>query len=662
MKEAHNLSRARAVKRGCNYKNERWNTMEIKGHMSASRVPRMITNDSEFRLDKFSSTSPAYAPEVDECSGRIKIMFDSLQEGEILEDHLDGDRGNDTIEDNADLNPSTNVYLDVNQNTSIPKVVEDLSSLDRSSDKADGLAHHNNGFGDAFISYFKKHDHGLSLISLMQILEKLDAAKQNYGREIRVFETTTATIPQTSNAASSSEEPDEMEFSTSDYYRVLAAKKIEDKRLKTKKIRDAEAAAKAAASRSRITKAVVRVRFPDNQTLEVTFDSSEPVQSLFDHLVKVVAQPDLPFYLYTIPPKKQIKDTSQDFYSAGFAPGANVYFSYDLPQGDDRAQGPFLKEDVMALKGLELLPEQKKLDQPAPEPIVATAAAVQNPPAEKKKMFKMNCKCNYGHGHDVDNIINCEGGFSMGRIRLNGELELAMMTDFEYMSSADPNDSADKKGCNHEKLRGAYVLVARDARDKNTDDSPRPLKSPPDLEQVRCVPEDLTADAQYVTDIIFSLTKPCEPVFAGRFGASEGFNLSLRAHSLPPPRQRLLSVLSPVVLENLSQNGDDHTFVKHGCLETAEVYGQVKPSNGDQKGEHVGHWERFTLRISNFSGQLWRVHVSFPSTGTHIQGGRTMLGKGVRDDMMLVKVICLSTPENKYQIVGATYLGDGVVL
>lgn len=35
----------------------------------------------------------------------------------------------------------------------------------------------------------------------------------------------------------------------------------------------------------------------------------------------------------TTPPKKQIKDMSQDFYSAGFAPGAIVYFSYDLPKG-----------------------------------------------------------------------------------------------------------------------------------------------------------------------------------------------------------------------------------------------------------------------------------------------------------------------------------------
>nr|GEX85717.1 hypothetical protein [Tanacetum cinerariifolium] len=73
-------------------------------------------------------------------------------EGEILVDHFDGDRRNDTIEDNADVNPSTNDYLDVYQNTSIPEVVEDLSSLDRSGDKAERLAHHNNGLDDLDIS------------------------------------------------------------------------------------------------------------------------------------------------------------------------------------------------------------------------------------------------------------------------------------------------------------------------------------------------------------------------------------------------------------------------------------------------------------------------------------------------------------------------------
>lgn len=33
----------------------------------------------------------------------------------------------------------------------------------------------------------------------------------------------------------------------------------------------------------------------------------------------------------TTPPKQRIADLSKDFYSAGFAPGANVYFSYDVP-------------------------------------------------------------------------------------------------------------------------------------------------------------------------------------------------------------------------------------------------------------------------------------------------------------------------------------------
>ncbi|KAK1441169.1 hypothetical protein QVD17_07009 [Tagetes erecta] len=211
--------------------------------------------------------------------------------------------------------------------------------------------------------------------------EKLAAAKQNYGREICVFETTSpATVSQTSNSASDGEEPDELEFTTEDYYRILSTKK-EDKYLKTKKIRDAETAAR----RSKITKAVIRLRFPDNHTLEATFHPSETLQSLVDLLVKVVARPDLPFYIYTTPPKKQIKDLSQDFYSAGFVPGAIVYFSYDLPKGVDTPHGPFLKEDVMSLKGLELVSVQKPdPDQPAPEPVAAAAPSQQKPAGEKK--------------------------------------------------------------------------------------------------------------------------------------------------------------------------------------------------------------------------------------------------------------------------------------
>nr|GEY16496.1 hypothetical protein CTI12_AA509060 [Tanacetum cinerariifolium] len=82
--------------------------------------------------------------DIEDCSknvtekyGMVNNNMSNNVEGEILEDHFDGDHRNDTIKDNANVNPSTNVYLDVNQNTSIPEVVEDLSSLDRSSDKAE---------------------------------------------------------------------------------------------------------------------------------------------------------------------------------------------------------------------------------------------------------------------------------------------------------------------------------------------------------------------------------------------------------------------------------------------------------------------------------------------------------------------------------------------
>lgn len=91
----------------------------------------------------------------------------------------------------------------------------------------------------------------LVLMISVVIQEKLVAAKQTYGREIRVFETTTATISQTSNDVSGSgrkftspvishhlisqlalwfhmnmffiiwtEEADDLEFTTAYYYRI----------------------------------------------------------------------------------------------------------------------------------------------------------------------------------------------------------------------------------------------------------------------------------------------------------------------------------------------------------------------------------------------------------------------------------------------------------
>ncbi|PNY02281.1 tether containing UBX domain for GLUT4-like protein, partial [Trifolium pratense] len=180
-------------------------------------------------------------------------------------------------------------------------------------------------------------------------------------------------------------EPEEFyEFTAEDYYKILATKKV-DKFLKTRKLREADAAAR----RSRITKAVIRVRFPDNHTLEATFQPSDTIQNLIDLLNKVIAQPEKPFYLslkyYTTPPKKLIIDVSQDFYAAGFCPGAIVYFSYDVSKGDGSDDGAYLLEEVMSLKSAN---DQGQTSKPLQSAPVSAEPIVQAPAVEERKLAK----------------------------------------------------------------------------------------------------------------------------------------------------------------------------------------------------------------------------------------------------------------------------------
>ncbi|OIT36495.1 PREDICTED: uncharacterized protein LOC109241986 [Nicotiana attenuata] len=168
-------------------------------------------------------------------------------------------------------------------------------------------------------------------------------------------------------------------------------------------------------------------------------------------------------------------------------------------------------------------------------------------------------------------------------------------------------------------------------------------------------------------------------------------------------------------------NKDDanRTNVKCGNIESAELYVHVKPALGgtftdiamwifcpfngpatlkigllsfalNKVGEHVGDWEHYTLRISNFSGELSSVyfsehsggewldacnlefiegnrsvvyasrngHASFPHPGCYLQGS-TKLGVGVRNDCARSKYHVDSS--SKYQIIAAEYLGEGVV-
>lgn len=160
-------------------------------------------------------------------------------------------------------------------------------------------------------------------------------------------------------------------------------------------------------------------------------------------------------------------------------------------------------------------------------------------------------------------------------------------------------------------------------------------------------------------------------------------------------------------------------IVKHGDLESAKLYVHAKPALGGtftdiamwifcpfngpstlklaimksvafgKVGEHVCDWEHFTLRICNFSGELWSIyfsrhsggkwvdaydleyidgnkavvyssksgHACYPYPGTYIQGS-SKLGIGIRNDTSRSD-LCVDSSVH-YEVVAAEYLGDVV--
>jgi hypothetical protein len=171
---------------------------------------------------------------------------------------------------------------------------------------------------------------------------------------------------------------------------------------------------------------------------------------------------------------------------------------------------------------------------------------------------------------------------------------------------------------------------------------------------------------------------------------------------------------------DLPQDVQRRQAVCRGDIESAELYAHVKPAMGGtctdvamwvfcpfngparlkigmmsmplgKTGQHVGDWEHFTLRVSNFTGELMAVyysqhsggrwvdasaleyaagnkpavyssrngHASYPYAGVYLQGSAA-IGVGILNDAARSKLYVDSSV--KYRIVCAEYLGDGVVV
>ncbi|XVF32325.1 hypothetical protein REPUB_Repub17cG0072000 [Reevesia pubescens] len=137
--------------------------------------------------------------------------------------------------------------------------------------------------------------------------------------------------------------------------------------------------------------------------------------------------------------------------------------------------------------------------------------------------------------------------------------------------------------------------------------------------------------------------------------------------------------------------GDRKNSVKLGNMESAKLYVHVKPALGgtftdiamwifcpfngpatlkvgimnialSKFGQHVGDWEHFTLRICNFTGELWSIYFSQHSGGVWVNAydlGSAKQGIGIRNDAASSNFYIDSSTH--YELVAAEYLGNGVV-
>ncbi|XP_055971702.1 tether containing UBX domain for GLUT4 isoform X2 [Sorex fumeus] len=116
-------------------------------------------------------------------------------------------------------------------------------------------------------------------------------------------------------------------------------KRLEDAPLVTKALREAQAQAKL----EHYPQVALRVLFPDRYTLQGFFHPLETVGHLRAFVKSHLRTPELPFYLFTAPPKTLLDD-SLTFFQANLFPTALIHFGAEEPLGE----GPYLEPLLLA--------------------------------------------------------------------------------------------------------------------------------------------------------------------------------------------------------------------------------------------------------------------------------------------------------------------------
>ncbi|KAH9494855.1 hypothetical protein Btru_015834 [Bulinus truncatus] len=111
-------------------------------------------------------------------------------------------------------------------------------------------------------------------------------------------------------------------------YRDLqnAVHQLEDQPLMTKAMKKAQ----TEALYNQYEKVVIRIQFPEKLTLQGVFRPKEQVSALYSFVKEHLQNIELPFYLYTTPPKVILKDKSSTLSANRLAPAVIVYFGSDI--------------------------------------------------------------------------------------------------------------------------------------------------------------------------------------------------------------------------------------------------------------------------------------------------------------------------------------------
>jgi len=139
----------------------------------------------------------------------------------------------------------------------------------------------------------------------------------------------------------------------------------------TRQMREAEEARKAAA----YGHVPVRVEFPDGIIIQAFFPATSATQDLVSFVKEaLIPEAASAFYLFTAPPKVELKDMPATLYAAGLVPAARVHVGF-RGSALNRLPQQTIRQEIMSLCGP---PPSRTLAMRSSQRSVQQAAAGNN--------------------------------------------------------------------------------------------------------------------------------------------------------------------------------------------------------------------------------------------------------------------------------------------